>query len=146
MATQNIFNLTDTWNNVSTTFTAIKMNATDTASAAGSLLIDLQKDGVSQFSVTKAGSVNVAVNLLAGNVVSGAFLSGGGNFYLQGVSANYARFLDNALSGFSFVQGKLRTDANATTSLVPGALAATTNASIVLYDAAGQAYRVPCII
>jgi hypothetical protein len=55
MATQNIFDLTDTWNNGATTFTAIKMNATDTASAAGSLLIDLQTGGVSQFSVTKAG-------------------------------------------------------------------------------------------
>ena len=36
--------------------------------------------------------------------------------------------------------------AAATTGLVAGALAATTNASIVLTDAAGQAYRVPCII
>ena len=57
MTTQNIFNLTDQWNNVATTFTAIKMNATDTASAAGSLLIDLQKDGVSQFSVNKSGQI-----------------------------------------------------------------------------------------
>jgi hypothetical protein len=33
------------------------MNATDTASAAGSLLIDLQVGGVSQFKVSKAGAV-----------------------------------------------------------------------------------------
>jgi hypothetical protein len=58
MATQNIFNLTDTWNNVATTFTAIKMNATDTASAAGSALMDLQVGGASQFSVSKAGAVS----------------------------------------------------------------------------------------
>lgn len=57
MSTMNIFDLTDTWNAGGTTFTAIKMNATDTASAAGSLLIDLQVGGVSQFSVTKAGAV-----------------------------------------------------------------------------------------
>lgn len=57
MSTMNIFDLTDTWNAGATTFTAIKMNVTDTASAAGSLLIDLQVGGVSQFSVTKAGAV-----------------------------------------------------------------------------------------
>jgi hypothetical protein len=50
-----IYDLTDTWNNVATTFTAVKMNVTDTASAAGSMLIDLQVAGASKFSVTKAG-------------------------------------------------------------------------------------------
>lgn len=34
----------------------------------------------------------------------------------------------------------------AVTALVPGALAATTNASIVITDSGGQAYRIPCII
>jgi len=49
-------------------------------------------------------------------------------------------------SAFAPVQAKLTTDTNATTGLVAGALSATTNASIVLYDGSGQAYRVPCII
>ncbi len=44
------------------------------------------------------------------------------------------------------VQGALKTAANAVTGLVAGVLAATTNASIVIKDATGQAYRVPCII
>jgi len=57
MATQNIFNLTDTWNAGGTTFTAVGMNVTDTASAAGSALMDLQVGGVSQFKVSKAGAV-----------------------------------------------------------------------------------------
>ena len=57
MSTQNIFDLVDTWNAGATTFTAIKMNVTDTASASGSLLIDLQVGGVSQFSVTKGGRI-----------------------------------------------------------------------------------------
>lgn len=34
----------------------------------------------------------------------------------------------------------------ATTSLTPGVLAASTNASIVITDSSGQAYRIPCII
>jgi hypothetical protein len=58
MATQNIYALTDTWNNVATTFTAIKMNVTDTASAATSMLIDLQVDGTTQFHVLKSGAVH----------------------------------------------------------------------------------------
>lgn len=57
MSTQNIYDLTDTWNAGGTTFTAVKMNVTDTASAAGSALIDLQIGGVSQFKVSKAGAV-----------------------------------------------------------------------------------------
>jgi hypothetical protein len=50
-----IYDLADTWNAAGTTFTAIKMNVTDTASAAGSLLMDLQVGGVSRFSVAKTG-------------------------------------------------------------------------------------------
>lgn len=49
-------------------------------------------------------------------------------------------------SAFTFVQAKLQTDTNATTGLTAGVLATLTNASIVLYDATGQAYRVPCVI
>ncbi len=37
-------------------------------------------------------------------------------------------------------------DNAAATGLAAGVLAATTNATIVIYDSAGQAYRVPCII
>lgn len=42
--------------------------------------------------------------------------------------------------------GILKLGNAATTGLVAGALAATTNASIVIYDSTGQAYRIPCII
>ena len=57
MTTTNIFDMTDTWNNIATTFTAVRMNVTDTASAAGSMLIDLQVGGVSQFRVSKGGRI-----------------------------------------------------------------------------------------
>jgi hypothetical protein len=59
MANVPISNLTTTWNNVSTTFTGIKLNVTDAASTAGSLLIDLQVGGASQFNVSKAGAVTL---------------------------------------------------------------------------------------
>lgn len=52
----NIYDMADTWNAGGTTFTAIKMNVTDTASAAASLLMDLQVGGTSKFKVTKGGA------------------------------------------------------------------------------------------
>ena len=51
----NIYDMTDTWNNGATVFTAMKMNVTDTASDSASLLCDLQVGGVSKFNVTKSG-------------------------------------------------------------------------------------------
>lgn len=84
-----------------------------------------------------------------------AILSNAGIFALGATLANtvpalkpssttlQARLADD--SGFASVQGLLTTAANATTGLVVGALAALTNASIVIYDATGTAYRVPCV-
>jgi len=51
-----VLNLAQTWNNVAVTFTGIKFNATDTTSAAASLLMDLQVGAVSKFNVTKTGA------------------------------------------------------------------------------------------
>lgn len=72
-----IYDLTDTWNAGGTTFNAIKMNVTDTASAAASKLITVQVGGSEKFSVKKDG-----VGYFAGNVgigtTSPAFSSGSG--------------------------------------------------------------------
>ena len=57
--------MTDLWNAGATTFTAIKMDVTDSASNAGSLLIDLRVGGVSKFHVTKAGVINNATLALS---------------------------------------------------------------------------------
>jgi hypothetical protein len=54
---QTLDNLTYTWNSSGTTFTGIKYNVTDTASAAGSLLMDLQVGGSSRFRVNKNGNI-----------------------------------------------------------------------------------------
>jgi hypothetical protein len=47
----NIYDMSDTWNDSGTTFTAIKMNVTDTASTSTSALMDLQIGGLSKFRV-----------------------------------------------------------------------------------------------
>lgn len=52
-----IYDLTDTWNNAVTSFNGIKLNVTDTASAAGSKLVDVQIGGVSKFTVGKTGTI-----------------------------------------------------------------------------------------
>jgi hypothetical protein len=57
MTTQNIYSLVDVWNSAGTTFTGIGLNVTDTASASGSLLLNLQVGGSSKFSVSKTGAV-----------------------------------------------------------------------------------------
>lgn len=67
---QPLLNLTQTWNNVATTFTGLKFNVTDTASASGSLLMDLQVGGVSQLNIAKSG-VTTGI---------GSFITTNGNF------------------------------------------------------------------
>ena len=71
-----IYDLVDTWNASGTTFTAVKMNVTDTASASGSLLMDLQVGAASKFSVRKDGLVNI----------NGAAAS----IYVAGIGLSYA--------------------------------------------------------
>ena len=73
-ASINISDMAQTWNAGATTFTAIKMNVTDTASAAGSSLLDLQVGGVSRFFVRKDGfagfgtsSPGARLHVLGGN-------------------------------------------------------------------------------
>lgn len=59
------WNSSATWNTGAVAFTHLKANVTDTASAAGSLLADLQVGGVSKFSVSKAGAVVAAAGVTA---------------------------------------------------------------------------------
>lgn len=56
-ATINTWDLTQTWNNASGVYTAIKVNITNTASAATSNLMDLQVGGVNTFTVRRTGAV-----------------------------------------------------------------------------------------
>lgn len=85
-----IFAMVDTWNNGATTFTAVKMNVTDTASAAGSLLMDLQVGGVSKFKIAKNGDVTAR---------EGVF-GGGGGLYFQNTArtVNILEIIGSTLS------------------------------------------------
>ena len=58
-----VLDLSQSWNASGVTFTGIKLDVTDTASAAGSLLLDLDVEGVSKFSVDKLGGVSMNSHL-----------------------------------------------------------------------------------
>jgi hypothetical protein len=66
-----------TWNNAATTFTGIQFDVTDTASAAGSLLMDLRVGGVSRARVTKSGNLGIGGNLIL-PAATGAIVADGG--------------------------------------------------------------------
>lgn len=81
-----VLTATQTWNNAGVTFTAWKLNVTSTASAAGSLLLDLQTGGVSQFSVGKAGAVSGASLALGGATIGSNALAVTGLALLTGTA------------------------------------------------------------
>lgn len=55
-----VLNLSQTWNGAGATFTAILMNVTNTASASGSMLMDLQIAATSVFNFSKNGLLTIA--------------------------------------------------------------------------------------
>jgi len=84
-----------TWNDVATTFNGIKLDITDTASAAGSKLIDLQVATVTKFNVTKAGNTTIAGTL---DVTGASTLTGAVTF--KGAAKS-----DSATAGIGYATG-----------------------------------------
>lgn len=79
-----IFAMTDTWNNAGTVFTALKMNVTDTASSAASMLMDLQVAGSSKLNLTKGGTLTAVQALVSnGHVYNGG---AGAQFIFSGAT------------------------------------------------------------
>lgn len=74
--TQN-FGGTATWSNAGVTFTAIKLNITDTASNSASLLMDLQVAGASKFNVSKTGAITTTGGITVSGSAGSTFGSGG---------------------------------------------------------------------
>jgi hypothetical protein len=66
-----VLNLTQTWNDAGVTFTGLKANFTSTASAANSIMLDLQMGGVSKWNVDKDGDVTQAGALTIAGAVTG---------------------------------------------------------------------------
>lgn len=69
-----------TWNNAAVVFTAAKINATNMASNASSLLLDLQVGGASQFNVNRVGALSAQ-----GGITASSFLTATGQYLQFGV-------------------------------------------------------------
>jgi hypothetical protein len=82
-----VLNLTQTWSNISTVFTGVKLNVTNTNSAAASLLMDLQVGGTSLFSVGKAGNATAPSGSAA---VPSYAISAAGLYSRASVRLNFA--------------------------------------------------------
>jgi len=94
-----ILDLSQTWNAGAVAFTALKLNVTNTASAAGSLLADLQVGAASKFSVDVAGKLSTGfVSVATG---SGA---GGTNVLLE-VAGDANRSIFTGGSGSLAING-----------------------------------------
>lgn len=91
VASAPLLDLTQTWNNAAVVFTGLRANFTPTASNAGSLLLDLQNAGATQWSVRQDGIVTQAgaLNITAGGVNlngTGNILVANGGFRINGVN------------------------------------------------------------
>jgi hypothetical protein len=75
MANQYINAMTAIWNSVGTTYAGIKMNVTNAASAAGSMLLQLQVGTIDKFTVDKTGNVVTAGTITASGITTGAAMA-----------------------------------------------------------------------
>ena len=72
MANMYINAMTDLWNSAGTTYSSIKMNVTNAASAAASKLLQLQIASVDKFAVDKDGNMIAAGTLTSAGTISSA--------------------------------------------------------------------------
>lgn len=114
-----VLNATQTWNAGGVTFTGIKLNVTNTASAAASLLIDLQYNSSSVFSV-RGGSGQV-------NMGSASAINFGGNGFFGGANTNGFVFLQNSGGSVTTYFGVIGTSG----TFQHGSVDVDTNAAIV---------------
>ena len=90
---------TQTWNNSGVTFTSLLLNVTDTLSASGSLLMDLQIGASSKFSVNKSGAVNTSSSVTG----TGFVVTSGGSSVVQ--VSSLATYGYHMASGYSVTWG-----------------------------------------
>jgi len=139
-----IHSMTDTWNSGGTTFDAIKMNVTDSASQTASKLMNLQVGGATKFGVQKDGSLAFPGDL-AINTDKFTVAGSSGNTAVAGTLAvtGAASFTAAALSagatgGIGYATGAGGT-VTQTTNRTTGVTINKVTGAITLVSAAGSA-------
>jgi hypothetical protein len=112
-----VLNMSQTWNNAAVTFTGLKFNATDLASASGSLLLDIGTGGgtyVSKFRVSKAGGITTPQlsNTADQSSIAGTILETDGNG--PKIRANGSGYSIANNSGVFLYSDSISTGANTT--------------------------------
>ena len=100
--------ISQTWNNAAVAFTGLKVNATSTASASGSLLLDLQVGGVSQASFNKDGRLLIVTQ---GGASTPSILIGSGAGFYQPTNTQIS-FSSNTLEAIRFTNAGIRLGLN----------------------------------
>lgn len=98
-----ILGLTQTWNGAGVTFTGMLMNITDTASAAASLLMDVQLGGTSRFCVRKDGNVGIGTTTPSAPLhIIGS--SGTGGLRIDTASGSGTGYIDTLMGNTPFLR------------------------------------------
>ena len=132
--TVNIYDMAQTWNNGATTFAGIKLNVTDTASAATSKLLDLQVGGVSQCSVIKTGTLAAVAFTAIGSNKSSFTIGSNSADLTQFGGVNALRLIAGSGNRFSGLQ-----TTNALTML---ALTPASNTTEIINGVNAQAFNI----
>ena len=139
-----IDNLTATWNSGGTTFSALKMNVTDSASAAASMLLNLLVGSVEKFAVTKAGDVRVNTDKFtvagaSGNTaIAGTLAVTGASTLTGAVTGSAAIKSAGATAGIGYATGAGGA-VTQSTGRTTGVTLNTVAGAITLVSAAGSA-------
>lgn len=121
-----VADLVAVWNNVATTFSAIKMDVTDTASAAGSFLLNLLVGGAARFQVTKAGNTTAAGSIRSTSPSAGVgYATGAGGAETQLTSKATAVTLDKVCGTITMNNAVLNRETAVSFTLNNSAIAAT---------------------
>ncbi len=133
--TQTLWSSTATWSNVATTFTAWKFNTTTTASAAGSLLCDLQVGSATRFNVTASTISSITIGAVT-------MTSADDGTATQCIIARNATLTAGIADGFSYIINTVAINGIFTVTrlnyfdlLNPTGAATITNATVFDFDA-----------
>ena len=103
-----LYDLTDTWNAAGTVFNAIKMNVTNTASAAGSKIVSLQVGATDRFTVDKDGNGYFSGTLQAVGSITAPNVYISANSGTIGMQDNTASILAYNATGSGGITNTLR--------------------------------------